>query len=66
MLGLNPALGAGKTMTIEGSRARDTKSGSDGDGLAHQAIDTLFKMLNDKAVSVGELVVALIPGPVDQ
>ena len=41
-------------MTIEGSRARDSKSSSEGDGLAHLAVDTLFKMLNDKAVSVGE------------
>ena len=44
-------------MTIEGSRARDSKSSSEGDGLAHLAIDTLFKMLNDKAVSVGQLVI---------
>ena len=45
--------GAGKTLTIEGSRARDSKSSSEGDGIVHLAVDALYKLLNDKAVSVG-------------
>jgi hypothetical protein len=49
-------LGSGKTLTIEGSRARDSKTSSEGDGLVHYGIDVLYKLLNDKAVAVGELV----------
>ena len=41
-------------MTIEGARARDSKTSPEGDGLVHLAIDVLYKLLNDKAVSVGE------------
>lgn len=50
--------GAGKTTTIEGSRAHDSKTSPEGDGVVHQAIDILFKLLNDKAVSVGDKVAA--------
>jgi hypothetical protein len=49
------AAGAGKTFTLEGSRAKDSgRSSSEGDGVVHFAIDELFKLLNQKAASVGE------------
>ncbi|GAX79109.1 hypothetical protein CEUSTIGMA_g6549.t1 [Chlamydomonas eustigma] len=50
------ATGSGKTLTIEGSRARDSKTSSEGDGLVHHGINVLYKLLNDKAVAVGERV----------
>lgn len=47
--------GAGKTFTLEGPRAKDSgRVSSDGDGVVHHAIDELFRILNQKAVAVGE------------
>lgn len=49
--------GAGKTTTLEGGRARDAgRVTPEGDGLVHLAADELFKLLNQKAVAVGESV----------
>jgi hypothetical protein len=48
-----PRAGSGKTTLLEGVRAKDAKSGAEGDGLVHLAIDELFRQLNNKAVSIG-------------
>jgi hypothetical protein len=47
--------GAGKTFTLEGPRAKDSgRVTSEGEGVVHHAIDELFRILNQKAVAVGE------------
>jgi hypothetical protein len=45
--------GSGKTTTLEGSRGIDTRGGAEGNGLVHLACDTLFELLQAKAVAVG-------------
>eukprot|EP00198_Chlamydomonas_reinhardtii_P008600 XP_001697937.1 predicted protein [Chlamydomonas reinhardtii] len=49
------ATGTGKTLLLEGSRGKERHS-SEGNGLVHIAIDELFKLLNEKAVAVGNAV----------
>lgn len=50
------ATGSGKTNTIEGTRARDSKSSFEGDGLVHYAIDSIFRLVNEKAIATGDVV----------
>ncbi|KAF5831835.1 P-loop containing nucleoside triphosphate hydrolase protein [Dunaliella salina] len=51
------ATGAGKTLSLEGGKAKDSIKNSDqGDGLVHLAIDELFRMINHKASAVGDLI----------
>jgi hypothetical protein len=54
--------GSGKTTTLEGSRARDTRGSPDGDGLVHLAIDELYQLVHGKAVTVGEQEVPPVLG----
>jgi len=49
------ATGSGKTTSLEGMR-RDGKAASEGDGAVHLVCDALFRLLNDKAVHVGDRV----------